>query len=1082
MRKYELSLKDTNLKNIFPLFPLFNGNKKPWVSWMKEDYRIYNQEILDIVQGLDVFPYVTSKGKFSEVEVTGYGLVGGAESGIMMIDLDRKPAEDGQVKEDGIESLKSLCLSIGLDYDEAVDTFTVKTPNNGIHLYFQYEPDTLRHGAGILPGVDFRTDGGMIVLPGTKVTRENAVKNAKDLNFEQRKEIVTYEIIKDIPVKKMDEKLLKALMDAQDLKQKKAGKGLKTQKRMRRVGELSEANKESIFNQVKLAGIDDLYLSDIGFRGALNNTWDRGHGVCPIHAGAKKKDGFSYRVNANGWREYYCHTEHCVEAESILEVCRAVEGFPHGNEGLLKATMFLAERYNIDLIMPQVHENVNYSKFEPNAVYEINGHIGEEHEGVRDIFAFALDGKNSLFLADTGLGKTFSCINKAKEIVNAVDVKVLFVLPNSSNVAQVSQEYDVKGVWGEKSNVNKALEDEKIVVMTWNKFAKIKKESLHNCIAMFDEVHQTLTEMYRSDIIVKVMSRIPYCRAKIDITATPNKLNFKDYSFICQYKDINKIKVNPYIYDKYDLSHVIDTILESKKCIVQINNIADLNFIKESVKHEKVCGIVTSDNKEESEIMNSIIETSALGKYDVLLCTTCINAGINLNDLDITDVIIVNIKDITAPVQLVARARKVREINLHIYAKFKGECNTYPVENLLKKKINRLNLTAKNANDELAEDEEYFEDGLALGKTAYRMDGALMFDEEENKYIVNETLVRAKVYQKYISDRTIEKYAELLGEYFKGITVIALDDCAYDAELKEELKEIKANKKEAKDMTKDLIAKKPQLLVALAPLLLPNSKIDEGQACWYLADVFKMTVDEFKKNSEIQELTGIIKENKLGANMESFSELAFNYGYSAEVAWELARLSPGKRKMLTDSIENISKTQLLEENPKFFNRNRLENKLAFFLFNVFKPGKSFTQEHLEEVSEYLRENLADVEGVSPKKLKDKIKTMFKLNDKRYREEQLEAMRLDFVNDKAPSFDDKEKITVFTVVRTLTVEDIKVMLNVPEHDDCIEKKIEAQKEKEYIKNSGIERAKRELDNILHDNYINFVQSDLSVVSY
>lgn len=1080
MRKYELNLKDTNLKNIFPVFPLFNGNKKPWVSWMKDDYRIYSQEIFDIVQGLDVFPYVTSKGKFTEVEITGYGLVGGAESGIMMIDLDRKPAEDGQVKEDGIESLKSLCLEIGIDYDEAVNTFTVKTPNNGIHLYFKYEPDTLRHGAGILPGVDFRTDGGMIVLPGTKVTKENAVKNAKDLSFKQRKEIVTYEILKDIPVRKMNEKLLKALIEAQELKQKKSGKGLRAQKRVRRVGDLNSANKESIFNQVKLAGIDDLYLSDIGFRGALNNTWERGHGVCPIHAGAKKKDGFSYRVNANGWREYYCHTEHCVEAESILEVCRAVEGFGAGNEGLFKATMFLAERYNINLIMPQVHEEVNYSRFEPHAIYEIDGHIGEGHEGVRDIFAFALDGKNSLFLADTGLGKTYSCINKAKEVVNAIDVKILFVLPNSSNVAQVSQEYDVKGVWGEKSNVNKALEDEKIVVMTWNKFAKIKKENLHNCIAMFDEVHQTLTEMYRSDIIVKVMSRIPYCKAKIDITATPNKLNFKDYSFICQYKDTNKIKVNPYIYDKYDLSHVIDTILESKKCIVQINNIADLTFIKESIKYEKTCGIVTSDNKEESEIMNSIIETSSLGKYDVLLCTTCINAGINLNDLDITDVIIVNIKDITAPVQLVARPRRVKEINLHIYAKFKGECNTYPVEDLLKKKINRLNLTAKNANEDLAEDEEYFEDGLALGKTAYRMDGALMFDEEEGKYIVNETLVRAKVYQKYINDRTIEKYAELLGEYFKGITVINLDDCAYDAELKEDLKEIKANKKEAKDMTKDLIAKKPQLLVAMAPLLLPGSKIDEGQASWYLADVFKMTVDEFKKNDEIQELAGIIKEHRLTPNMESLAELTFNYNYSPAVAWELARLSPGKRKLVTDSIENISKTQLLQENPKYFNKNRLENKLAFFLFNVFKPGKSFTQEHLEEISEYLRENLADVEGVSPKKIKDKLKTMFKMNDKRYREEQVEAMKFDFVNGKDPSFEDKEKITVFTIVRVLTVQDVKDMLNIDENDKCIEKKIESQKEKERIKNSSIKKAEQELDKILCDNYINIVQSNLTAV--
>lgn len=72
-------------------------------------------------------------------------LVTGKVSGLTVIDLD---GEKGQ------ESFKPLNLP---------RTFTVKTPH-GWHLYYRYTPK-LRTGAGFLPGIDVRNDGGYVVAP-----------------------------------------------------------------------------------------------------------------------------------------------------------------------------------------------------------------------------------------------------------------------------------------------------------------------------------------------------------------------------------------------------------------------------------------------------------------------------------------------------------------------------------------------------------------------------------------------------------------------------------------------------------------------------------------------------------------------------------------------------------------------------------------------------------------------------------------------------------------------------------------------------------------------------------------------------
>jgi hypothetical protein len=78
------------------------------------------------------------------------GVATGKVSGITVIDIDGKEGE---------EAIKALGLP---------QTWTVKTPRGGWHLYFTYTP-ALHTGAGILPQVDIRNDGGYVLVEPSTV-------------------------------------------------------------------------------------------------------------------------------------------------------------------------------------------------------------------------------------------------------------------------------------------------------------------------------------------------------------------------------------------------------------------------------------------------------------------------------------------------------------------------------------------------------------------------------------------------------------------------------------------------------------------------------------------------------------------------------------------------------------------------------------------------------------------------------------------------------------------------------------------------------------------------------------------------
>ena len=84
-----------------------------------------------------------------------------------VIDLDVKPNING------VAIFEELCVENGMDtWDYGADTFTVKTPSGGYHLYFKV--DTPIANANKFPkGIDVRAAVGFVVIPGCEIIKED---------------------------------------------------------------------------------------------------------------------------------------------------------------------------------------------------------------------------------------------------------------------------------------------------------------------------------------------------------------------------------------------------------------------------------------------------------------------------------------------------------------------------------------------------------------------------------------------------------------------------------------------------------------------------------------------------------------------------------------------------------------------------------------------------------------------------------------------------------------------------------------------------------------------------------------------
>ena len=685
---------------------------------------------------------------------------------------------------------------------------------------------------------------------------------------------------------------------------------------------------------------------------------------------------------------------------------------------------------NIDKLFIATDEIINHAKYEANKIININKYISEFNSGVINAIAGAKGGETHLLIAPTGSGKTYSIINILKQF----DYKAIFILPNSANVEQAMHEYDIQGAYDNLCPLN-AINNGNVVVMTWDKVSKLTEADLSDHIIIIDEIHQTYTDTYRKKAIKGLYNVCKKFKGRIDITATPNKLNFEIYDYITEYKQNSQIKYNVKLYNGTDTKAIIDILNKSNNGAFLMNDTKELKYI--SCMLNKKSDVITADTKVNSKLYDEIMTKSHMGDFEALLNTTTIVAGVNIKNPNISDIILVGIKDIGTIKQYVARFRELETVNVHIFNDYKEECKIYDVEWLVSENIKKASIL-KDAYNLVCNGNTEFST-LGLNINPINLDTNIYFNKNTNSYEVDTIYIKSQVYKKYYNSRTLENFKYLLEEYFNDIEII------YDLKICEEtLKDKTMYKHDLKKAKEEAISE----LEKHKNILVGYDEIKKNKRSYKLMEyqsANQLSMDQVQKEYLKHGIHDLILNNSLKSMINLYSKYVLDNQFSTDLAWTLAKRKNNKK--IFAQINTIIYDELKQEFPNAFkNDYSLEVRIYEWLINEFKEGMSYTQEHLEHLSEALKITFGDNWSLSTKKISsllnqiyniDRVKINLSVSDKNY----------NFYKNILPGSETLNKrINAYTIKSRIELSDIKKELAVTSSDLSLEFSIQKRKTK------------------------------------
>ncbi|MGO1044482.1 DEAD/DEAH box helicase family protein [Clostridioides difficile] len=677
------------------------------------------------------------------------------------------------------------------------------------------------------------------------------------------------------------------------------------------------------------------------------------------------------------------------------------------------------------------NEKENYSEFNRHEIHEIKKYINEKKIGIKTAIANALNGGKTLFIAPTGAGKSYSFINTLKKL----KTKALFILPNASNVEQAMHEYNIAGAY-DKIPAKQALEGNNLVVMTWDKTEQLISADLSEYIIVVDEIHQTYTDAYRGKAIKNLNNIMTKCKGRIDITATPSKLEFEIYDYIIEYTQKQKTKYDVKLYSDFDnknFTEIINIINKSKNSAMLMNDISTLEFIRDSVN--KNAGVVYADGKEENELYSRIVKNSNMGDYETLLNTTTILTGVNINNKDITDIIIVNIKDVGAIKQYVARFRNLKKANIHIFNKYEEECNVYKIEWLVNKNIEKATIL-KDAYNKVSKHMLQFET-VGINATPIRMDSNVYYCTKDNCYKVDKLYIKSQVYSNYYNTRTVQSFKVLLEEYFENVKITDTKEIGTN---EKELKEYKKVVKEIKDATREILKEHKEILVGYRQIKSDSKSFSLMQ---YHNDM-KLSSKECLEAYREYDIHNLVKKSKSNSMLELYSNYVLDNKFDLDLAWKLANTANRKRGTIFNKINTLIYRELKEEYPEFLNDELIQVTVFNYIDKLFGIGTSYTELHLQELSNDLRTILGENWGLNTKKLEIMLNEIFVIRKKQVQNcTVLESIF--FYKNINPNTVQK-RIRINKIERYISIDDIKKDLELDEKNKSLENAIKYTKDR------------------------------------
>lgn len=616
-------------------------------------------------------------------------------------------------------------------------------------------------------------------------------------------------------------------------------------------------------------------------------------------------------------------------------------------------------------------EKVNYSQYKTNKTIQVKKYISEEDDTpIQALCQGTQFGMTSLMIAPTGSGKTYSVINTLKELNKYEALKAIFIVPNSIQVDQIANKYGIGGAYGD-IRVKNVIENNNIIAMTWDKFGQLEKETVSDFIVFVDEIHQTYTDMFRYKQISKLYDNLEACKGQVHITATPNKLDFNKYGFIMEYKQLEQTYYNVKVYDKISSNKILNICNKSKKFLLLKNDIRFLNYVKASIPGKKI-DVLESNGRNLVDVYNMIVNESNIGDFQGVCTTTMLTAGVDINDPDITDIIVIGEKDIATIKQFVARARGLKKCNVHIFNDFKEEkeiSKIYTIEYIVNSRIEHYNNVVELHNSQYKLEQELTGivdeiPSLGIG------DKSFYWNKELKQYVVNEEYIRHMAYTNYYSKADIKSFKVLLEEYFNNVNIVKLGDDD-NKPLKEYIKTTKEQKEEA-----------IQFCLNNLSSIVGTVEVLTGSTSRYLEKYFddnNINIDIYKQNLEnigIRNILDVAGMPKL-LNMYTKSVIEDNLPY--DLAFFLTNMSSKERGMFWGSIRNII---FREINLKYGDKiptNRIEYRQFNLIEEYFNINVSYVKESLELFCEAAN---ITIEGLSltPQKLSEALRTLYVIDD------------------------------------------------------------------------------------------------------
>lgn len=571
-----------------------------------------------------------------------------------------------------------------------------------------------------------------------------------------------------------------------------------------------------------------------------------------------------------------------------------------------------------------------------------------------------------LITGATGGGKTYTLLNIFKRLSKNCDDRVFIMsCPNKIQNLQ-NQNYEVTAIVG-----GKVIDR----VYTTSSMVYDKAESLikqyhlykdYKITLIIDEAHQLIySKNFRKKAINSLLELSEKCFNVIHLTATP-RANLMCYKYDEHYK-LEPIKENINIQtfgimkSKDGLTTLYKAIRTNfkngKKVLVFLNNkdkILEMQGHLSRVFKNKKIGIITSEEKEKNNIFQSIVENSIIpSEYDIVLTTSVLECGTNINNLDYTPIIYVDNNlhfNTDATIQEVARFRKDVDLAMLIYKEpiKKEDFFIKPIEQVAEELRKDLEAKQKTLNSIClnfgAEGHQIIMQSLlyekCLDDTSYSK-GILYYDDNDLEVKMDEELFWKYVIERY--DYQLLFDDEILQNAFKGnIKAENIKILKHNANETEEVKELKkAIKSKIDDKKEYNKLLNEQLLLHLDEKENQDIFIDYIKASEDEKELFKqgftpkaqIVIEELEKNQKaFNKIKKIIKENE-GLGIKTIIENKFDTEKLKGIKWLIYNQDEDIKNIKDTRYSTIRK--ILDSKIQ----KRLSNKQLEALYKTLYPKK-----------------------------------------------------------------------------------------------------------------------------------------------